>query len=114
MAIVRKVKTDDNVNLKKTDVPLKGTGSFPKNDYKLLPSEYYRKFMEWYEVFSTFKSDCTPEQLTWIENFKFNFEVAQYSVWPRNNQRNDVHHDGPSRQNWNSDGGGRNESRNRG
>ena len=27
-----------------------------------------------------YKSDRTPEQLTWIENFKFNFDVAQHSM----------------------------------
>ena len=39
-AIVRRRKTNDNVNLKKTDTPLKTTGSFPNNHGKLLPSEY--------------------------------------------------------------------------
>jgi len=38
-AIVRRGKTDDNFNLKKTDAPLKMTGSFPNNHGKLLPSE---------------------------------------------------------------------------
>jgi len=110
--IVRRGKTDDDINLKKTDVPVKGTGSFPNNHGKILPSEYYRQFGEWYGVFSAFKSERTPEQVTWIEKFKFNFEVAQHSVWPRNNQRNDGYHDRPSRQKWNSGGGGRKNSRN--
>jgi len=97
--IVRRGKTDDNFNLKKTDVPLKTTGSFPNNHGKLLPSEYYQKYMEWYEVFFTFKSDRTPKKLTWIENFKLNFEVTQHDMWPRNKQRNNTRHDGSSRQN---------------
>jgi len=65
--IVRRDKTDDDVNLKKTDAPLKTTGSFPNNHGKLLPSEYYQQFREWYEVLSTFKSDRNSEQLTWIK-----------------------------------------------
>jgi len=77
---VRRGKSDDNINLKSTDTPVKGTGSFPKNNNKLLPSEYYCQFREWYKVFSMFKSDHTPEQVTWIDNFKFNFEVAQHGV----------------------------------
>merc|ERR1740124_2157677 len=88
-AVVRRGKTDDDVKTKKTDAPLHKNGSFPKNHGKLLPSEYYRQFREWYEIFSTFKGDCTPEQLKWIEDFKFNFNVAQHVVWPRNSQDSD-------------------------
>jgi len=113
-AIVRRGKTDDDVNLKKTDAYVKGSGPFPNNHGKLLPSEYYCQFRKWCEVFSAFKSDRTPEQVTWIENFKFNFKVAQHGMWPRNNQRNDIRHGGLSRQNWDSGGGGRNDSRNHG
>jgi len=35
-AIVRRGKTDDDLNLKNTDTPLKGTGTFPNNHSKLL------------------------------------------------------------------------------
>jgi len=58
--IVRRGKTDDNVNLKRLTHLL----------------DYYHQFREWYEVFSTFKSDCNPEHVTWIKNFKLNFKVA--------------------------------------
>jgi len=40
-AIVRIGKTDNDVNLKNTDAYVKGTGSFPNNHGKILPSEYY-------------------------------------------------------------------------
>jgi len=80
MDIVRRGKMDDNVNFKKADAPSKGTRSFPNNHEKLPPLEYYHQFRECYKVFSTFNIDRTPEQATWIESFKFNFEVAQYSV----------------------------------
>jgi len=59
-----------------------------------------------------FKSDHTPEQLKWIEDFKLNFDVVQNVMWPRNNQRNNARHDGASIKIWNSEGGGRNDSRN--
>ena len=101
---------DDDVKTKKTDALIHKAGSFPNNHGKLLPPEYYRKFREWYEVFSTFKDDCTPEQLKWIEYFKFNFDVAQHAVYPRNNQCSDTRHGSTSRQNWNSNGGGQNNS----
>lgn len=39
--IVRRGKTDENFNPKKTDVPINKTGSFPNNHGKLLPLEYY-------------------------------------------------------------------------
>ena len=38
--IMRRDKTDDDVNLKKTDAPLKTTRPFPNNHSKLLSSEY--------------------------------------------------------------------------
>jgi len=98
--------------LENTDTPLKRTGSFPNNYGKLLPSEYYRQVREWYEVLSMSRSNRTPEQMTWIDNFKFNMEVTQHGVWPHNNQHNDARHDGPSKQNWNFSGGDRNDSRN--
>ena len=41
-AIVRRGKTDENVNLERTQKPLTKTGSFPYNHGKLLPSEYYK------------------------------------------------------------------------
>jgi len=41
-AIVRRGKTDDGINLKNTDAPLKGTGSFPNDHGKILPLKYYR------------------------------------------------------------------------
>jgi len=95
--IVRRDKPDDDINLKKDDAPVKGTGSFPNKHGNILPLEYYHQFREWYEVFSTLKSDHTAKQVTWIEFFKFNFEVAQHGMWPHNNQRNNPRHDGPSR-----------------
>ena len=98
-AIVRRGNTDDDINPKKTNASPNKTGSFPNNHGKLLPSEYFQQFREWYEVFSRFKSDHTPEQLTCIDNFKFNFDVAQHAVLPRNNQHNNTYHDGASRQN---------------
>jgi len=61
---VRRGEIDDDVNLKKTDAPVKGTRPFPNNHGKILPSEYYRLFRERYEVLSTFKIDHTPEQVT--------------------------------------------------
>jgi len=109
--IVRRVKPDDNINPKKTDVPPNKNRFFLNNHGKLLPSEYYRQFREWYKVFSTFKSYHPPAQLSWIDNFKFNFDVAQHAVCPRSNQRNEPRHDGASRQNWNSVGGGQNDLR---
>ena len=60
-AIVRSDKSDDAVKTKQTDKLLPMTGYFPNNHGKLLPSEYYMQFREWYEVFSTLKADCTPE-----------------------------------------------------
>ena len=109
-AIVRRGELDDDVKTKKTDALLHKTGSFPNNHSKLLPSEYYRYFREWYKVFYMFKADCTPDQLKWIEDFKFNFDVSQHAMWPRNNQHSDARHDGASKQNWNSNGDSRNNS----
>jgi len=46
-AIVRRVNMNDDVNFKKTDASIKGTGALPNNHGKPFLSEYYRQFREW-------------------------------------------------------------------
>ena len=56
------------------------------------------------------KSERTPEQMAQIQRFKFNFDVDPPGSSPRKNWCHDL----PSKQNWNSRGGGRKDTRNRG
>jgi len=64
--IVQRGKTDDNILPNKTGLLVKISVPFPNNHGKLLPSEYYHQFREWYAVFLTMKIERNTEQTTWI------------------------------------------------
>jgi len=51
---------------------------FPNNTGQLLPSEYYSQFRDWYSQMVKALTDRSLDYITWISNFKFDFEGKSF------------------------------------
>ena len=108
---VRRGKTDDDVNPKKTDAPLNRLDHSPTIVASSYPQSTTNSSGSGTKYFPASRVTALLKISRGSKFFKFSFNVAQHGVWPRKNQRNDTRHDGASRQNWNSGGGGQKDSR---
>ena len=75
-AIVKRDKVDNDDVLPKTNaLPMRVNIAFPNNHGKLLHSDYYHQFREWFYVLTKPKEKRTSKELSWIESFKLNFDT---------------------------------------
>ena len=51
---------------------------FPNNTGKLLPSEYYSQFRDWYSRMVKVSTDRFLDDISWVANFKFVFERKSF------------------------------------